>query len=315
LSLNFFFQYSRSRLLCLLSTAYSSQHSTLSPMDLKGYSAWISVDGKALKEYNIEISNGDSATCWIPSEAGKRFTVNWRDSNRTNRISSFVKLDGTGCGGNVVAAAFPGMPLASVTVQKSTISTSIMTEKPFLFSPLELTDDDSFLDRHVTVNNLGEISIEIWRVSAVAMTQAHAIQFPEDQKVHERSKKALAHCVKLGDEIFAPQRQPVQVKKTDIAPLVTFTFKYRSLDMLKANGIVPIAAEHKRQAAAQPELEDTKKEIVETGNDIEEIKALENRLKNLKSRRSTSSGNPSKRVKREPPSQSSFVPGEVIDLT
>jgi len=284
-------------------------------MDLKGYSAWISVDGRALKEYNIEISNGDSATCWIPSEAGKRFAVNWRDSNRTERISSFVKLDGTDCGGNIVAPAFPGMPLAPVTVQKSTISTSIMTEKPFLFSPLELTDDDSFLDRHVTVNNLGEISIEIWRVSAIAVTETHGIQFPEDQKVHERSKKALAHCVKLGDEIFAPQRQPVRVRKADIAPLVTFTFKYRSLDMLKANGIVPIVVEHKRPAAAQPEVEDAKKGVIEIENDTEEIKALENRLKTLKSRRSSSNGNPYKRVKREPPNQNFFVPGEVIDLT
>jgi hypothetical protein len=40
-------------------------------MDLKGYSAWISVDGAALKEYNVEISDGKSATCWIASEAGK----------------------------------------------------------------------------------------------------------------------------------------------------------------------------------------------------------------------------------------------------
>lgn len=40
-------------------------------MDLNGYSAWISVDGTALKEYNIEVSNGNNATCWIASEAGK----------------------------------------------------------------------------------------------------------------------------------------------------------------------------------------------------------------------------------------------------
>jgi hypothetical protein len=40
-------------------------------MNLNGYSAWISVDGNALKEYNIDISNGNNATCWIASEAGK----------------------------------------------------------------------------------------------------------------------------------------------------------------------------------------------------------------------------------------------------
>ncbi|KIM80415.1 hypothetical protein PILCRDRAFT_822544 [Piloderma croceum F 1598] len=285
-------------------------------MDLQGYSAWISVDGATLKEYNVEVSNGKSATCWIASEAGKRFTVNWRDSNRSSMISGLVKLDGIPCGGHTVSPALPGMPLMPVTVQKSTVPTSIMTEKPFLFSPLELTDDDSFLDQHVAVNNLGEISIEIWKVSMVAAASPlHAITFPEDQKVHERSKKALAHCVKLGEDIFAPQQQRVRVQQTDVAPLVTFTFKYRSFEMLKANGIVPTAAGNKRSAATQSAAEDVKPEIIEIEDDAEEIKALEARLNNLKSRRSNSKGNPSKRVKREPANQSSFVPGEVIDLT
>lgn len=41
-------------------------------MDLKGYSAWITVDGIELKQYSVEVSpNGDSASCWVPSEAGK----------------------------------------------------------------------------------------------------------------------------------------------------------------------------------------------------------------------------------------------------
>jgi hypothetical protein len=134
-------------------------------MDLKGYSAWISVDGAALKEYNVEVSNGKNATCWIASEAGKasylchtygfwqtssvglrqdflniqEFAVNWRDSNRSSMVSGLVKLDGTPCGGHTVSPALPGMPLTPVTVQKSTVPTSVITEKPFLFSPLELT--------------------------------------------------------------------------------------------------------------------------------------------------------------------------------
>jgi hypothetical protein len=131
-------------------------------MDLKGYSAWISVDGAALKEYNVEVSNGKNATCWIASEAGKashsyhthallrqaygetspniqKFTVNWRDSDRSSMISGFVKLDGIACGGHTISPALPGMPLTPVTAQKSAVPTSVMTEKPFLFSPLELT--------------------------------------------------------------------------------------------------------------------------------------------------------------------------------
>lgn len=39
---------------------------------------------------------------------------------------------------------------------------------------------------------------------------------------------------RLGDEVFAPQRQPLRVTKVDVAPLVTFTFKYRSLGVLRS---------------------------------------------------------------------------------
>jgi hypothetical protein len=172
------------------------------------------------------------------------------------------------------------------------------------------------LDQHVAVNNLGEISIEIWNVSMVAAASPlHTITFPEDQKVHERSKKALAHRVKcelsclrlcdsadrlcrLGEDIFTPQQQRIRVKQTDVAPLVTFTFKYRSFgmllaavlmpsltllffsDMLKANGIVPAAAGNKRSAATQSVAEDVKPEIIEIEDDAEEIKALEVSFRN-----------------------------------
>ena len=41
-------------------------------MELNGFSAWITVDGTDLTHYNVEVSpEGDKATCWIPSEAGK----------------------------------------------------------------------------------------------------------------------------------------------------------------------------------------------------------------------------------------------------
>lgn len=47
-------------------------------MDLKGYSAWITVDGTELKQYNVEISpEGNKASCWIPSEAGKASNITY----------------------------------------------------------------------------------------------------------------------------------------------------------------------------------------------------------------------------------------------
>jgi hypothetical protein len=280
-------------------------------MDLEGFSAWITVDGADLKHYNVEIlDNGNKATCWIPSEAGKKFTINWRDSNRINMIGGFIKMDGISCGGNTINPGF-----VPVTIQKSSLPASSMTEKPFLFSPLELTDDDAYLDQSGASNNLGEIMIEIWRVAPIASTAAGRMHFPEAQKVHERSKKALAHRVKLGDEVYAPQKPTLQVKKIDMVPLVTFVFKYRSLDMLRANGIAPTSTVQKRPAEAQPEA-DVKEEVVDIEDDgDDEIRALERRLNTLKSRRLTSQGNPAKKVKREPRNQGAFVPGEIIDLT
>jgi len=120
---------------------------------------------------------------------------------------------------------------------------------------------------------------------------------------------------RLGDEVYAPQKETLQVRKIDIVPLATFIFKYRSLDMLKANGIASSSTGQKRPAEAQPEA-DVKEEVIDIEDDnAKEIRALEHRLNALKSQRSTSQGNPSKKVKREPRNQTSFIPGEIIDLT
>lgn len=41
-------------------------------LKLGNFTAWISVDGEPLAEFNTEISDdGKQATCWIPSEVGK----------------------------------------------------------------------------------------------------------------------------------------------------------------------------------------------------------------------------------------------------
>lgn len=56
-------------------------------------------------------------------------------------------------------------------------------------------DDDSYLD-HQGASNLGEIAIDIYRVAILSTTEPKAVELGDDQKVHERSKKALAHRVK-----------------------------------------------------------------------------------------------------------------------
>jgi hypothetical protein len=44
--------------------------SIVTPMKLKGFLAWILVDGQEVNQYGVEIEES-RATCWIPSEAGK----------------------------------------------------------------------------------------------------------------------------------------------------------------------------------------------------------------------------------------------------
>jgi len=138
--------------------------------------------------------------------------------------------------------------------------------------------------------------------------------FPDEQKVNERSKKALVHRVKLGEEVQAMQAQVCPCKRLDSEPLVTFVFKYRPLEILKAHGIVPVVAGVKRGAGSSLDEPRVKREGPGVDSVDAEIKALEKRMKILKARHAQRS-RIAKRVKTEPLDQSAFMPGEVIDLT
>lgn len=72
----------------------------------------------------------------------QNFTINWKDSFRLHQIGGYVKLDGTPCGGNTVGPAPLQAVPTPVTIQKSSVQTSMMTERPFLFSPLEMTGNN-----------------------------------------------------------------------------------------------------------------------------------------------------------------------------
>lgn len=54
-----------------------------------------------------------------------------------HQVSGLITIDGIHCGGNVISANAPTW--TPVTVSKSTLPSSMMTEKAFMFAPLELT--------------------------------------------------------------------------------------------------------------------------------------------------------------------------------
>ena len=110
-------------------------------------------------------------------------------------------------------------------------------------------DDDTYLD--TSPHSIGEIKLVIKRttVAKVVPMGKRIISLAPPQKVHERSKKAIAHQVKYvagltmynikhlipmnsyGSEIKKLKKKKYSVKTLE--RLVTFIFKYRPLGMVK----------------------------------------------------------------------------------
>ncbi|KAJ7162090.1 hypothetical protein C8R46DRAFT_1000031 [Mycena filopes] len=98
------------------------------------FSACISIDGRQTPEYAVEVSENErTVTCWIASELGSRFSVEWRNASYSYPTRGKVIIDGKSCGARVLRAR----TLPEFT-SKSGVSDAHCV-KPFVFSALELT--------------------------------------------------------------------------------------------------------------------------------------------------------------------------------
>ncbi|KAF9059359.1 hypothetical protein BDP27DRAFT_1431456 [Rhodocollybia butyracea] len=132
-------------------------------------------------------------------------------------------------------------------------ATSDSTEKPFVFSPLELTDDDEYL--HKTTAGLGEVKLVISHATFGKVTSLNRT-YTALGKVHEKAKKATGHKVGLGIEKTNLRMNAVSATLRGV--VVTFIFKYRPIEMLRANGIAPPEPKNKRAASpAEPDVLDS----------------------------------------------------------
>lgn len=224
-------------------------------------------------------------------------------------MCSDIYLDGQsrGIGGKVMYAG------ASRTYEMTGVSTSNVTEKPFMFSPLELTDDDEYLQQGTTAG-LGDVKLAISYATLGLASVNSNVNYNPIGKIHERSKKAIGHKIGLGEEI---RKISSCVSTIRHGPVVTFIFKYRPIDMLRANGIAPPAPEDRKRAAS---LTDGSHEVLDltAESDSENdrrIKALRDELAGLERKRRKTT-----RIKQEPGSSSASRSGqtvslEVVDLT
>ncbi|KAJ7592539.1 hypothetical protein C8J56DRAFT_1161681 [Mycena floridula] len=269
------------------------------------FAAWINIGGSEATEYAVKTdlkSSIPTVTCWIASETGKKFTVHWKDSVLLSPGAGYVFVDGRAARGSLLE------PATRFTTPFGTIQgfrTSVDTVRPFVFSEISLTDEDSFLNQQLNPS-FGDISIEITRVEILGDENKpyYLKHIPGPEKLHERSKKALVHQIGAAPEPMISSSTTVRTKKAGF-PIVKFVFKYRSLDQLMANDIVPRLKRVSEAVDDDDEEEDLSKEEA-----LLEARLLEIRAKKTR-----------KKVKREPlvPKQEdikpAFLPGTIIDLT
>ncbi|KAI9065274.1 hypothetical protein FKP32DRAFT_511700 [Trametes sanguinea] len=207
-----------------------------------GYEIWISdSDGQRLPEYNIELEGDDRKTtaCFIPSESGKRFVINWKDYNNGKHASLRISVDGVL---NVANISWPGKGGKRIGVRTNTVN----KYSAFQFADLRTTDDDSALlaSGHACPEKVGTIEVRVVHIhpqpQVVPFTATH---YAGVGPVHERSKKLGAHCVTLGEEVKADvsrsHRRASRPLDPRGRPHATFVFRYRPLALLQAQGIAP----------------------------------------------------------------------------
>ncbi|KIJ98189.1 hypothetical protein K443DRAFT_680976 [Laccaria amethystina LaAM-08-1] len=292
------------------------------------FEAWVTLDGPdgaRREEYAVEVNEQEKlVTCWIASEIGKTFQVCCKAPTVPFHCNGDLLLDG-----KPVAASLRH-PNTSATLVYRSCYTSPTTERPFMFSSLEVTDDDAYLLADSS-RDIGEIRLQINRVVPLQL-QPHKQSMPPqlDQKVHERSKKAVVHRIGLGEEKVTSGATKVwNIKRVE--RLANFVFKYRNIDMLQASGIAQPSSEPQPQVPeparvgvkrkSLPIKEEDRGDSEKDGDEDadEEEKALLAKLAEVRARRAQENPNhPRKKVKKEDTSVKmnfTILPGGVIDLT
>ncbi|KAJ7253477.1 hypothetical protein C8J57DRAFT_1348177 [Mycena rebaudengoi] len=192
------------------------------------FSAWIEIDGTRIPEYGAEVSaNNKTATSWIASEVGKNFTICYSGPTKREII-----LDGT---------IFHNRHCTKKDNDSRVDGQWISEEewRPLSFSNVVFSDEAISQN----VNEMGSIVIRCWKVIREASETAWSLRASlRETPVHEKSAKAIAHRVNLG-ETRNFKKRPKQTKSVvsfqGKDPALEVIFRYRPLDVLQAKGIAP----------------------------------------------------------------------------
>ncbi|KAH9933774.1 uncharacterized protein B0H18DRAFT_981943 [Fomitopsis serialis] len=209
-------------------------------MFFKDWHTFIHCDGDLVDEFDFRIVDDNTVSCYIPSEAGKSFAVRWQNDLYIAAAAECF-MDGQRMGSSNVDPGERGA--------RNGVRTNGDYKQYFQFAPLATTDDDDVADPDdPMINNLGVIEVRVYRIryshEVFRPNNRHRPQeFAERPPVHERSKKAGTHCVRLGEGKWfeptahsGPRRIYIDNRKH---PYIRFIFRYQPRAMLQAQGIIP----------------------------------------------------------------------------
>ncbi|KZV61133.1 hypothetical protein PENSPDRAFT_309555 [Peniophora sp. CONT] len=219
------------------------------PLTHRGYSVHIESDGKELPQFQVEQTDERTVTCWIPSEAGKRFSAHHSTTQVHDHGLKSVRLFAD------------GRRLVGVGSRDETASSlehravSATSKVAFVFSEVAFApdEDDNTATANIS-NDLGTIDVQIWPAMLVDGAGYPLYNVEERStidlgiKLTERSKLIGANHVKLGTaESFVSNIDPTKRAMSlggDTRPYALFRFKHRPLAVLQAMGIAPRPAQH-----------------------------------------------------------------------
>ncbi|KIM59383.1 hypothetical protein SCLCIDRAFT_1019912 [Scleroderma citrinum Foug A] len=206
--------------------------------------AFIEVDSQELPQYGIDIiPEENTVACWVASQPDKHFSVTYGHTRQNDAFDIKITTDGLRCG-KVLGRSRTG------TIRKVIgVPTSPTSVRPYMFSKLQLTDEDQYLN--IDSSHMGEIRVDFYRTVVLKKRSKKKKRYDVCEPlglVHECVKKTLSHCVSLGSEVSRPAKRSscVMTKRLDTNPLASFIFRYREHSILRANGIIPQPIEGKR---------------------------------------------------------------------
>ncbi|KDQ20513.1 hypothetical protein BOTBODRAFT_26528 [Botryobasidium botryosum FD-172 SS1] len=254
------------------------------PLNHRGYSVSIISGGRELEHFKAEIKEDDPRTisCWIPSAEGQNFEVKCCHTRDGWETMWRLYFDGS-MDKAVACHSLRDTPGATKTSSGLWVSPTEI--KPYIFSKLVTTEDDSI--SALTPSDLGTIRVSFWRVEyGKTLGGFQTFTPPTNGPIHEKSKKAGSHVVASGSAQVAATPQSGTLLSYEWIdprnkPYGTFIFRYRPLDLLRANGIAPCPS---------PPPNGTNPEVVKVegdanDSDAEEIRTLEERLNEARARR------------------------------